>query len=202
MLAKQLLRLSEKSYLNIEKGAMWLIPGLGIPALRYFNDPKETRNQLFFRDLSTYVTGAIIAFVGGEAIERQLARFKPFENFRVRSLTALVSALSLYVLYSGIAAVKLSEKFAPQKAQPDKPPPSPDIKFGPRKKEDISSMSKVALPNGKKPMSQFSSHPPVRWSAKSTGKAPLHKPNTHLGPRLSTFPPPNYYPAFYSPLYR
>ena len=113
--AKTLATMPEKTYVGIVKAALWLVPTAGICGLRFFVDAKEDRTKMLLRDLSTFTSGIAFSLFGSELLEKQLTKFKTFENFRVRNFTALMTGLGAYVLYSGIGAPKLSQFFANRK---------------------------------------------------------------------------------------
>lgn len=91
----------------------WIAPAIGIPALRYFQDRKEQRNELFVRDASTYSIGALIyisTLFGGQALlnryaEKQLSAAS-------RKLIPFFVALTANILYAGIGSVRLSQLFS------------------------------------------------------------------------------------------
>ncbi len=89
----------------------WVAPAVGIPALRYFQDQKEQRKELFVRDASTYSVGALIylgLFFGGKSFLKHL---KPTLNEHVRDLSAFLVAITANIVYAGIGAVRISQKF-------------------------------------------------------------------------------------------
>jgi hypothetical protein len=89
----------------------WVAPAVGIPALRYFQDQKEQRKELFIRDASTYSIGALLylgLFFGGKSLLKHL---KPTLNEHVRDLSAFLVAITANIAYAGIGAVRISQKF-------------------------------------------------------------------------------------------
>lgn len=117
----------------------WVAPAVGIPALRYFQDRKEQRNELFVRDASTYSLGALIflgIFFGGKAvlrryesplnqwIEKKWNRPALRLNSNKIELIAYLPALAANILYAGIGSVRLSQWFGSIQQSHRKPVPT------------------------------------------------------------------------------
>lgn len=91
----------------------WVVPAVGIPALRYFQDNHTQRNELFIRDASTYAMGALLflsLYNGGKSVLKRLPRAKSMSE-SARDLTAFLTALSANILYAGVGAVKFSQRY-------------------------------------------------------------------------------------------
>ena len=104
----------------------WVAPSVGIPSLRYFQDSKEQRRELFIRDAATYSLGAVTfltLFFGGK---KAIGHFFPTMRKEVKEFIAFVPALTANILYSGIGAVRLSKYFS-QKQQENQSPPRPTV---------------------------------------------------------------------------
>lgn len=97
----------------IKDTVTWVAPAIGIPALRYFQDRKEQRNELFVRDASTYSIGALIyisTLFGGQALLNRYAKKQLSEPSR--KLIPFFVALTANILYAGIGSVRLSQLFS------------------------------------------------------------------------------------------
>ncbi len=98
-----------KTLSNIRETLIWVAPALGIPGLRYFQDSKEQRNELFIRDASTYSIGAmvyLVAFFGGRKL---MQRYFPKLGAIAHDFLPFLAALTLNILYAGIGAVRFSK---------------------------------------------------------------------------------------------
>jgi len=105
-----------KTLSNLRETLIWVAPALGIPGLRYFQDSKEQRNELFVRDASTYSVGAMIylaAFFGGRKL---MQHYFPKLGAIAHDFLPFLAALTLNILYAGIGAVRFS-KWMSQKTQ-------------------------------------------------------------------------------------
>jgi hypothetical protein len=97
----------------VKEMVTWVAPVLVIPALRYFQEKPEQRNELFIRDASTYGFGACL-FLGIQFVGRALLRKSRIPLTKpAQELAAFLVAFSANMLYAGIGAVKLSHLFAP-----------------------------------------------------------------------------------------
>lgn len=116
--------ITDKRLKQIKDTVTWVAPAIGIPALRYFQDRKEQRNELFVRDASTYSIGALTflgVFFGGKfALKRyaptlnhwfrqKLGAKKPVLYENSIELISFLSALSANIAYAGIGSVRLSQ---------------------------------------------------------------------------------------------
>jgi hypothetical protein len=96
---------------TLTKILTWTAPAIAIPALRYTQDTRQQRKELFIRDASTYTLGALL-FLGTEWLAKQfLDKKKMFQKVEVRNFTAFLVALTANLLYAGIGAVRLSKAF-------------------------------------------------------------------------------------------
>lgn len=108
-----------KTLSNIRETLIWVAPAFGIPGLRYFQDSKEQRNELFVRDASTYSIGAmvyLVTFFGGRKLMQ--SQF-PKMGATVHDFIPFLAALTLNILYAGIGAVRFSKWMS------QKPPAQP-----------------------------------------------------------------------------
>lgn len=108
-----------KTLSNIRETLIWVAPAFGIPGLRYFQDSKEQRNELFVRDASTYSVGAmvyLVTFFGGRKLMQ--TQF-PKMGATVHDFIPFLAALTLNILYAGIGAVRFSKWMS------QKPPAQP-----------------------------------------------------------------------------
>jgi hypothetical protein len=106
----------------------WVAPAIGIPGLRYFQDSRDQRNELFVRDASTYTLGALLflgIYFGGKKLLARLFTGKPIKiqslgkkqiSFKFpwlsndhREMIAFLAALMANITYAGIGAVQLSK---------------------------------------------------------------------------------------------
>ena len=96
---------------QIERVITWAGPPLIIPALRFSRDDPEHRNELFVRDFSSWSIGSA-GFLGGSALSAILLKKLPqkLSNTTIR-LTSFLVGFTIYCLYSGIGALKLSKWF-------------------------------------------------------------------------------------------
>lgn len=104
----------------------WVAPALGIPALRFFQDAREQRKELFVRDASTYTIGALI-FLGTRMVGQSLLRRSSLPMSKAaKDMTAFMVALGANIVYAGVGSVRLSQLFRQTSAQPSirkNPPP-------------------------------------------------------------------------------
>jgi hypothetical protein len=93
----------------------WVAPAIGIPGLRYFQDDKEQRKQLFIRDASTYTLGALtfLALKNGVlyGLEHSKTILRKIPSGETRHTLAFMVGLAGNILYAGIGAIYLSQKF-------------------------------------------------------------------------------------------
>lgn len=94
-----------------QKALTWVAPAIGIPALRYFQDSKEQRNELFVRDASTYSLGALL-FLGTYFGGLHLLKRFPDLSDTAREMIPFISALAVNILYAGVGSVRLSKLFS------------------------------------------------------------------------------------------
>lgn len=97
----------------------WVAPAIGIPTLRYFQDDKAQRSELFVRDASTYTLGALLFLGTYFAGKRMMTHFPTLGN-GTRELIPFVTALAVNILYAGVGSVRLSKWF--RSSQPQEPP--------------------------------------------------------------------------------
>lgn len=103
----------------------WVAPSVGIPSLRYFQDSKEQRRELFIRDAATYSLGAVtylVLFYGGK---RAMGHFFPKMKEELKEFIPFLVALAANITYSGIGAVRLSKYLSGKTAKPEAPPGQP-----------------------------------------------------------------------------
>lgn len=98
----------------------WVAPAIGIPTLRYFQDDKAQRRELFVRDASTYTLGALLFLGTYFAGKRMMTHFPQLGN-GARELIPFVTALAVNILYAGVGSVRLSKWF--RASQPQETPP-------------------------------------------------------------------------------
>ncbi|MCE3234235.1 MAG: hypothetical protein K0Q50_415, partial [Vampirovibrio sp.] len=90
----------------------WVAPAIGIPTLRYFQDDKAQRKELFVRDASTYTLGALL-FLGTYFAGKRMMHHFPRLGDGSRELIPFTVALAVNILYAGIGSVRLSKWFRP-----------------------------------------------------------------------------------------
>lgn len=103
----------------------WVAPSVGIPTLRYFQDSKEQRRELFIRDAATYSLGAVtylVLFYGGK---RAMGHFFPKVKDDLKEFIPFVAGLAANILYSGIGAVRLSKYLSGKTTKPEATPSQP-----------------------------------------------------------------------------
>jgi len=103
---------------NLRDAIIWATPALGIPTLRFFQDPPETRKKMFIRDFGTYTVGAATFILTNILTTKTLNKVLK-DNIKNRDIKidfiALGIALLANILYAGIGAVKVSERFSKNK---------------------------------------------------------------------------------------
>ena len=113
-----------RGYEQLRKACIWIAPAIAIPSLRYTQDNRGQRNELFVRDASTYTIGAAIYYVG-ELVAKKvlmpyqqtLSRFRLLNNNHKLELAAFLVGLSANLLYAGIGAVHVSHAIARRQAR-------------------------------------------------------------------------------------
>lgn len=114
-----IMRMRVTNPLNLTKDVLtWVAPAAGIPALRYFQDDKSQRKELFVRDASTYMLGAFLFLGLYHGGKRLLAN--PFITMsgQAKDVTAFMAALTANILYAGFGAVWLSKRYKSSQVQP------------------------------------------------------------------------------------
>ncbi len=89
--------------------AVWGLPAVGIPTLRYFQDDKDERLKLFVRDGTTYTIGALTYFAVSVPVRAMLKKLAKPMTTPVREFFSILAGVGGNVLYAGIGAVKVSE---------------------------------------------------------------------------------------------
>jgi hypothetical protein len=93
----------------------WVAPAAVIPTLRFVQDTRqrpEMSKELFVRDFTTYSIGAALFLglsIASEKLYQSLKLFKGNNN-KIK-FAAFMTGLVPYLLYSGIGALKIAEKF-------------------------------------------------------------------------------------------
>ena len=100
----------------IKEVLTWTAPALVVPALRFQQDDRANRKELFLRDASTYTLGAAL-FLGTAFIGRHLLGKLSVFSPAVRDFTSFMVALTANLLYAGVGAVKLSKSFTSRQGE-------------------------------------------------------------------------------------
>ena len=107
-------RISTRNLLRVGEIVTWLGPTLVVPAMRYAQDPPETRDRLFVRDFSTYAIGSAAYFaMRGLTVRLLQGRFA---NPNVATMLSMVAGVLGNIAYAGLGAVRFS-KWAESKLQ-------------------------------------------------------------------------------------
>jgi hypothetical protein len=109
-LAQKLLQLPEAVYHKWQIRMMWIGPATLIPAMRYFQDPKETRDQLFVRDFSTYSLGAGLFYGAASLTEKVMDKAKLVKHLPARGFVGFLAGFTAYNAFSGMGALKLAKE--------------------------------------------------------------------------------------------
>jgi hypothetical protein len=102
---------------RIGKILTWTAPAIAIPGLRYTQDSKTQRKELFVRDASTYSIGTVTFFGTEYIVKKGLDHFKLIRNLDQRALVAFLVGLTANLLYAGIGAVRFSKAFSQYQAK-------------------------------------------------------------------------------------
>lgn len=142
--------MSKPTLHSVETLLTWVAPPLVVPALRFFQDPPESRVTLFARDFATYSLGAGLFFLTRYGIHRFLQEVAPGMPPKARQLMAFLGALAINLVYAGVGAVQLSQWLTGKPGHAQVPTRQPDT----------VSANRSFAPSGVPANSFFSGMPP------------------------------------------